>query len=242
MKKNLFCFLILLLVLIINNSQAQDTIFLKNNQRIPANIIEVSSTEVKYKRFEISEGPVYIERKSMIIKIKYKNGFTDVFPEENETTTKADVEYRQSNEEYKSKEYKSNPRYPDLYEWGRGKYMYGDKVIGEGKMHQVLLSLNDVKITEQVMNARQSKAMKYIGFAAIPLGIGCALYAFRSENINYFYNRSMSAYSRERYKRNAIVLGGGAVLCFGASIYFGIDRRNKNRMAVQMYQEHYAKR
>lgn len=242
MKKKSFYFLISIVILITNNSLAQDTIFLKNDQRIAATIIEVSSTEVKYKRFEISDGPIYIEKKSLITKIKYKNGFTDVFPAGTTTTNNADDEYRQSKEDSKQNEYKPISKYPDLSEWGRGKYMYGDKVIGERKMHRVLLSLNDIKITEQIMNARQARALKYIGFATIPLAIGSIVYAIRADNTNYFYSRSVSAYTRERYKKNSAILGGGAVLCLGASIYFGVDRKNKNRRAIELYEERYVKK
>lgn len=249
MKKFPFYFLITVVIFITTNGLAQDTIFMKNNQHIPANIIEVSSTEVKYKRFEISDGPVYIEKKSMIFKIKYKNGFTDVFPVSATPVVNSDAEYRQpeteyrqSKDQYKPSEGKPTSKYPDLSEWGRGKFMYGDKIIGEHKMHRTLLALNDIKITEQIMNAKQSRALKYIGFATIPLGIASFYYAFRSDNTNIFYSRTVSAYTRERYKKNSIVLGGGAVLCLGASIYFGIDRKNKNRRAVELYEEHYANR
>jgi hypothetical protein len=239
MKKIHLYSLIISLATITGKSVAQDTIFFKNNQRVPANVIEVSTSEVRYKRFEVVDGPTYVERKSKILKIKYKNGFTDEFPASSETEVVTD-EYRQSDNGIKYPERKEAPKHPDLSEWGRGKYMYGDKIIGERKMQQTLLSLNDVKINEQIIGARQSRAMKYIGFAAIPLGIASAIYAIRADNSYFFYSRSLSAYTRDRYKKNSIVLGAGAAVCIGASIYFGVDRKIKNRKAVELYEQHYA--
>ena len=175
----------------------------------------------------------------MISKIKYKNGFVDVFSSGN--AVDAD-EYRVVKQEYKVYEQKEQPKYPNLSEWGRGKYMYGEKIIGERQLHRTLLSLNDIKITEQVMNAKQSKALKYIGFAAIPLGIASVVYAIRAEDVYFFYSRSASAYTRDRYRKNSWMLAGGAAVCIGTSIFFGVDRKKKNRMAIQLYQEHYAKK
>jgi hypothetical protein len=66
MKKRSFYFLIFIAMMIMARGLAQDTIFMKNNQIIPANVMEVSTTEVRYKRYDMNEGPVYVEKKSMI--------------------------------------------------------------------------------------------------------------------------------------------------------------------------------
>jgi hypothetical protein len=60
-------------------SLAQDTIFKVNNDIIIANILEISSGEIKYKRHDLPDGPVYVAHKADVLKIKYVNGTVDNF-------------------------------------------------------------------------------------------------------------------------------------------------------------------
>lgn len=53
---------------------AQDTIVHKSGQSVQAKIIEITPTEVKYKRFDNPEGPLFIDAKSDITMIQYENG------------------------------------------------------------------------------------------------------------------------------------------------------------------------
>ena len=59
-------------------TKAQDTLFLKNNEKIAVFVKEVSQTEVQYKKAELIDGPMYITNKNEIAKIVYKNGYTEV--------------------------------------------------------------------------------------------------------------------------------------------------------------------
>ena len=67
------------LVSIIPAINAQDVIIKVNGDEINAIIIEVDSSEVKYKRFDNESGPIYIIATSDIFMIKYENGEKDVF-------------------------------------------------------------------------------------------------------------------------------------------------------------------
>ncbi len=58
---------------------AQDIIIRKDGSEISAKMLEVSTNEIKYKRFDNLEGPVYSENKNLILKIKYANGTEDIF-------------------------------------------------------------------------------------------------------------------------------------------------------------------
>lgn len=70
------------LTAICNMSFAQDTIVKKDRTIILAKILEVSSTEVKYNRFDIQNGPLFTIRKEEISRINYKNGLVDKFADE----------------------------------------------------------------------------------------------------------------------------------------------------------------
>jgi hypothetical protein len=72
MRKILF---FLLAIFLLNTTlKAQDKIYRKNGQVLKVKVLEVSSTEIKYKIFGDENGPVYILEKDRIKKIEYENG------------------------------------------------------------------------------------------------------------------------------------------------------------------------
>jgi hypothetical protein len=58
-------------------TSAQDTIIKRNKEQIIAKILEISSTEIKYRRADLPDGPIYTEGKSQISSIHYSNGSVD---------------------------------------------------------------------------------------------------------------------------------------------------------------------
>jgi hypothetical protein len=59
--------------------KAQDTILKRNKEKVIAKIIEISQTEIKYKRADLPDGPTYTESRSVISSIHYSNGSVDDF-------------------------------------------------------------------------------------------------------------------------------------------------------------------
>ena len=84
MKNYLFIFSFLFLPLTL---AAQDTLIMKNGDEIPAKVLEISPTEIVYKKYDNLEGPVIVVYKSTVFMIKYQNGTKDVFTEETLTAT-----------------------------------------------------------------------------------------------------------------------------------------------------------
>lgn len=60
---------------------AQDIITTKDGSDIQARILEVTNSEVKYKRFSNLEGPTFTISKSDILIVRYENGENEVFKE-----------------------------------------------------------------------------------------------------------------------------------------------------------------
>jgi hypothetical protein len=58
--------------------QAQDTIYRVNGKLIPAQVVEVSSSQVKYKNPNGSLGPLFVLNKSEVRKIVYANGSEEI--------------------------------------------------------------------------------------------------------------------------------------------------------------------
>lgn len=58
---------------------SQDIITLKTNEEIKAKVLEINDEEIKYKRFENLDGPLYTLKLSKVLKVRYENGFEEVF-------------------------------------------------------------------------------------------------------------------------------------------------------------------
>lgn len=70
--------MLLLSTVFMGTVAAQDVITMKNGEEVKANVTEVTSSEIKYKRFDNPDGPTYTIRKSDAFMIKYKNGTKEV--------------------------------------------------------------------------------------------------------------------------------------------------------------------
>ncbi len=62
------------LVIISMSATAQDTITKNDGSYIQAKVLEVTPTEVKYKKFNNQDGPLFILNKADISEIRYENG------------------------------------------------------------------------------------------------------------------------------------------------------------------------
>jgi hypothetical protein len=71
----------LLIALLLNSGLifAQDMITKKSSEDIKAKILEVTTTEIKYKKFEDQTGPTFSILKSDVLMVRYENGSKDVF-------------------------------------------------------------------------------------------------------------------------------------------------------------------
>ena len=66
---------------------SQDIITTKTGEDILAKISEIGLTEIKYKKFDSLDGPMYTLLKSEILMIRYANGTNDVFKEEEKSNS-----------------------------------------------------------------------------------------------------------------------------------------------------------
>lgn len=68
---------------------SQDSITKKNGDDIQAKVIEVGISEIKYKKFDNLEGPVFTIPKSDVLLVRYQNGSKDIFTEEKKDESKS---------------------------------------------------------------------------------------------------------------------------------------------------------
>jgi hypothetical protein len=81
---------ILTISLIIIQANAQDVITKKNSDDIKAKVLEVTTTEIKYKRFEDVNGPTFSLLKSEVLMVRYENGSKDVFNDKQSSSSTDD--------------------------------------------------------------------------------------------------------------------------------------------------------
>ena len=73
MKKSII-FTIILFMVIFNSVTAQDLIVLRNGNMIEARVLEISPTEIRYKRFDHLDGPTIVIFAADVLSIRYENG------------------------------------------------------------------------------------------------------------------------------------------------------------------------
>ena len=67
-------FTTLFLLCLAGMATAQDVIVKTDNSTVLSKVLEISSTEIKYKKWDNQEGPIYSINRSEGISIKYQNG------------------------------------------------------------------------------------------------------------------------------------------------------------------------
>jgi hypothetical protein len=63
------------------NDESCDVIYFRNNKVVSAKVVEISSTDIKYKRCDNLDGPLIVVDKNSVKSILYKNGDTETFTE-----------------------------------------------------------------------------------------------------------------------------------------------------------------
>lgn len=62
-----------------NYASAQDVIVKKDGSTVLTKVLEISTTDIKYKKFSNQNGPTYTIEKSSVMSINYENGDKDLF-------------------------------------------------------------------------------------------------------------------------------------------------------------------
>lgn len=78
MKQSLLLTLLLTLVTF-TTTQAQDIITKRTGEKVEAKVLEISTTDIKYKSFINLEGPTYVIPKAEVLLIQYENKTNEVF-------------------------------------------------------------------------------------------------------------------------------------------------------------------
>jgi len=66
------------------NDSLCDIIILKNGDEVKVKVLEISPIEIKYKKCNLPDGPLYVVKKSDVFMVKYANGTKEIIKSETE--------------------------------------------------------------------------------------------------------------------------------------------------------------
>lgn len=148
---------------------AQDLITKRDGGNIQAKITEVGQNEIKYKRFDNLDGPIFSIASAEVLSIKYENGEEDVFNQQNKTYDyQSVIDYGTSGKVWPGMQYKE---YKRLYSLTRYVPMPDDgySLVAAGLCSFVLPGLGQMVCGEI---ARGIPFMGGYAFSAITMGYG----------------------------------------------------------------------
>jgi hypothetical protein len=90
-------FFLFITFFITNLSFSQDIITKRTGEDIKAKIIEVGISEIKYKKFDFQDSPIYSLSKQEVLIIRYQNGSKDIFNQETFTANSSSINSSSTN-------------------------------------------------------------------------------------------------------------------------------------------------
>jgi len=214
-------------ILALKTVAAQDTLIKTNGVATAVKILEISVTDIKYKKFNFLDGPTYIENKADIRTIIFSNGTREEVTAVAAVPAPLKVPPAEYNVDYYGGPV--TPKYKILNYGSR--FMYNNHTIGERELHHVLQDTKDKEILALVQTSKDAHKLKFIGFAAIPLGIASLVVLSKSVNM-------YGQVSNDKLATSALLLCG-AIACPIVSGVYAHRRTLSNRKAIKLYNERY---
>ncbi|MDF2436340.1 MAG: hypothetical protein K0Q95_716 [Bacteroidota bacterium] len=194
---------------------SQDTLIMKNGNHISSKIMEVSPEEIRYKRFDNLDGPIFVVKSNEVDMIKYKNGTSDSIRSASPKVIATVV--------------------PDLFPPIHRRGMFfkqGNITFKQREMHSLVSKTKDPVILAYTAKAKTAKNVEYVGFVAIPA------FVFTLGWTGYALLNNSFAYSDISYAP-AIASAVIAAAALTTSITFKLKGRNYDDAAIRAYNEKY---
>lgn len=132
-------YIFILISLCYINLSAQDTLILNNSTKVIAKILEINPDQIKFKRLDNIDGPLYILNKSSVKYIVYSNGLKEqIESSTNQQTTTIQTQTINLNNEVKAQSTNTNEEYGSELTERRGRidarkyYTHDGGAIGTG--------------------------------------------------------------------------------------------------------------
>lgn len=150
--KNLL--LIILIIICGKIVKAQDTLILRNGNLIPAHVLEVGKTVVKYKQFDNLNGPTFIIDAGKIVTIKFQNT-----PPNNDAPEKK-IQESDFNTDQNVNNQKNNQTTADSLIYKNGNIYQNDKRLSNKEIYT--LYKNNSKALNEFASARTKSTLSFL--------------------------------------------------------------------------------
>jgi hypothetical protein len=168
--KKLFFFWISLVISI--TAHSQDIIIKKTGDEIKAKIVEIGINEIKYKRFDFQDGPVYTISKSDVVLIKYENGINEVINSGSTNNSSNNNNYNNNSQTVVSppmNNTSSQENVSEKIDYSMGSYNQNGRYISKSRVINTLRATNDAQIKALLNKSKRTKVTGNI--IATALGI-----------------------------------------------------------------------
>jgi hypothetical protein len=190
-------------------------------------VMEISSTEIKYKKADNMDGPDYVTDKNDVRSIRFKNGSVDSFPEikpwlkpikrDQERTEKIPFENY-------TKKFKIETS---------GKYYFMDnKTYSESDILSIIKNEKNSSISEHIHKARVAHVLQpvcFIGMPAVTAG-----FIMLADSQGTFFTPQNT-----KVQNNGIALISVGAACLVSAIILKVYRHVHTKRAVELYNQEY---
>ena len=204
--------------------KAQDTIVKRTGDKLVVKLVEINATDIKYKRLDLLDGPLFSLAKQEISYVIYSNGTKDSF------------------QAYVPPPAKPEFFVQDLSIQQSGKYFYyKERKLPERDMLAVVKKQNDLKLNLMVKAVERDRFIQNMtSDASVTLGvIGTYLYVKNQPRRGGGRRGGYTGQSATQVQgqKNGEYLMLGAIACELASVYFIFDRKKNDRILVGAYNQ-----
>ena len=211
MKKVIFS----LAIVLTQNVFCQDSIFKKNGEIIAAKVLEISDTEVKFKKTQNLDGPNYAELKSGLVRIKFENGTVDTINSKVEVKTEVATQTVSVNQQNIS---------------SRQSLMY--RKVSDAEMYSIIETLpasdSKTRMKREYALMKQYQANQYLaGTLGWVIGFGVPVVTSFAVVGDLFYGNGNSFVGRNGFAVFVAGALGGAVIRTTGQVFMKINKNKR---------------
>jgi hypothetical protein len=231
--RKLFFFVVFFTSLIAVKSQ--DLIIKKTGDEVKAKILEIGSAEIKYKRYDFQDGPIYTISKSEVVLIRYENGINEVISTTTTPTTPTPTEVVPQYVAPTTPVEKTSSK----IEYKYGSYSQNGRYVSKSRVLNILKTVNDSEINRLLKKARNKKTTGTVIATAlgVPLMVVGTLTLLRGIMID---NSGVTDPDAGGIMAVGGVMAGTGILLQFTNIGFQVKSKSMVDKAIAIYNQKYA--
>jgi hypothetical protein len=208
--------------------RAQDTLVKMTGERLLVKVLEVNTTDIRYKRFNLLDGPLYSTYKSDVRYIVYSDGVKEIYgvptpPPPTQVITMVAPP--------------PPPVKPDLsLTKDRNGYYYMGRHIRETEMFNQMGRQKNPEIKLIVQETQKRKNTQYaLGAGGLVLGLAGI---FVATGMQPFYTVNQNSQATQKsYQTSGLILAQLGLISEVASLVFKIERKDHTTLLVNTYND-----